>query len=937
MAAAAGCDGMRRPPAYVRSTEPDWAPLPTLAHLAAMQPTLLPNTAVQMQLPLFNVHQEVLPSGLRLGVETGETRGMVAVVTVFGTGSSADPPDQEGLAHVVEHLVYHSHAKAERPASDRLIRLGARYNADTSVDATRYYEVAPASALTSVLQVAAERIVHPLAGVDEADFERERAIVENELNQRNEMGVYGRVVAWMQAAMFPPGHPYARPIGGNAASLRRLTLADARTFVAEHYRPSNVSLLVTGESAVTSAVASVASRLPAAVTSREATASRPPIKSLQAAASTGGAAPASPPGGRLQSRPDVLEAAVALPEIWLAYDLGGGGYDSAIAKILTSRAAETIVRERLMPEREVLGVDFFAVGLPGKTVLACQVVLEDDRRRGYIADKARDLIWRLWSDVGQPGLTTWQGWQQSAVLDLRQAALTDAIFDAEPFIGRALERSRAFQATGAVESYDRVLATIGAVHPYELSARAARLLAPNRAHQLFLRPVPEAQRPAPGVVGVPSSDNLPMESRFRLADLGAPPSVSAPAGLRDAKLMTLLNGLTVVLVPRPQFPSVTALLGFHGGSAALPPGVLEMVRVVEAHLHKKHPTKMEILRADGRGFTADFVRTDRRRLSNALYSLADRLKIVAATDWQGLLARAQATATPEDLRSHDEPRMVAAGRMLEALYGRHPYGHRVRGADLLALDPSLAPQWLPYLYNPRNGFLVIVGDIDVDAAAWLASGWFGSWQGQVGTGRLTAPPVAPPSTRATRETVLITQRPVASQVEVVFACRLAFPTTGRERAAQRMLADLLGGYLSTQIREQAGAAYSVDGSVSSLPAGGAHLTVAMSVDTRRLRDALRVLHAELDALGAGRIEKGAVSQARWALATEDALDYQTGLKATSQILDAFSLGIPLEALSKDADELAHVSEKDLARAFAPCVSSRVLSLIGDEKTIRAAM
>src|SRR6185436_2971380 len=86
----------------------------------------------------------------------------------------------------------------------------------------------------------------------------------------------------------------------------------------------------------------------------------------------------------------------------------------------------------------------------------------------------------------------------------------------------------------------------------------------ERARQLFLRPVPEAQRPAPGVVGVPSSDNLPMETRFRLADLGALPSVSAPAGLRDARLMTLPNGLTVVLVPRPQFPSVTALLGFHG-------------------------------------------------------------------------------------------------------------------------------------------------------------------------------------------------------------------------------------------------------------------------------------------------------------------------------------------------------------------------------------
>ena len=52
-----------------------------------------------------------------------------------------------------------------------------------------------------------------------------------------------------------------------------------------------------------------------------------------------------------------------------------------------------------MPEREVLDVDFFAIGPPGKTVLACQIVLEDDRRRRHIADKARDLVWRLWSDV----------------------------------------------------------------------------------------------------------------------------------------------------------------------------------------------------------------------------------------------------------------------------------------------------------------------------------------------------------------------------------------------------------------------------------------------------------------------------------------------------------------------------------------------------------
>jgi zinc protease len=904
--------------------------------MAAMTPTLVPDHELQMQLPLFSVHQEVLPSGLRLGVEEGETRGMVAVVTVVGTGSSADPPEREGLAHLVEHLVYHARNKGERPASARLARLGAHYNADTNLDTTRFFEVAPASSLTSMLDLAAERIVHPLAGVDEADFERERAIVENEINQRNETGVYGRVVAWMQTALFPPGHPYARPIGGSRASLRRLTLAEARNFAAEHYRPSNVALLVTGETAVTGVVTQVASRLPESITARTAMSAPPPAKIVQAAATTVDGGRATPPAGP-QPRPDTLKAAVALPEIWLAYDLGGGGYESAVAKILAGPAAETAIRERLMPDPDVLAVDFHALELPGRTVLACQILVENDRRRLVIAQNAQNFIWGLWSDAPPPA-TVWQTWQQETVLDLRQAALADAIFDAEPFVGRALDRARAFHTTGAVEAYDRVLATIATVRPNDLSGRAYGLLAPARARTLFLEPVPEAERPAPGMVGVPSADNLPMAMVRLASDLGAPPRVSTPAGLRDAKVMMLLNGLTVVLVPRRQFPSVTALLGFYGGGAALPPGVLEVVRIAEKPLSQnRQPNKLEIGKVDGRGFTADFVRTDRRRLSNALYSLMDRLKIVAETDWSRLLARAQRNVSQSEPQPHEEPRILAIGQMQAALYGNHPYGRRIQLADLLALDPDLAPEWLPRLYNPRNGFLIIVGDFDVEVASWLVSGWFGSWQGRPDAGRLTAPPVPPPDSRPNRETVQITHRPVASQVEVAFSCRLAFPGTGRQRAAHRVLAGLLGGYLATQIREKAGAAYSIASGVASVPAGGAQLSVAMTVDTRRLRDALHVLHGELDALRTGRIDKGAVSQVRWALAGEDALDYQTGLKTAARIMQAFTLGLPMEALISDADEVGRVETEDLVKSFAPCLSSRVLSLIGDEATIRASM
>src|SRR5436305_354067 len=320
LAFAAGAVGC-----YAAARGPDsfWGPALSPQQLAAMGPTLAPDPDNVLDLPRFAVQQAVMPSGLRVGVEPGSARGMVAVVAVVGSGSSADPPGREGLAHLVEHLVFHGHGRRERPESERLVRLGAAYNADTSLDATRFYEAAPAAALPALLEITAERLSRPLAGVDEADLERERAIVENELNQRNETGVYGRVIAWMQHALFPPGHPYARPIGGSPTTLRTLTLTDARTSAAAHYRPENATLLISGEIGAGGALASVVARLPDTIKRGAAGGA---ARNASAPAVVGAAASdvvpsAGPMAATVRAEPETLRAAVATPEIWLAYDL----------------------------------------------------------------------------------------------------------------------------------------------------------------------------------------------------------------------------------------------------------------------------------------------------------------------------------------------------------------------------------------------------------------------------------------------------------------------------------------------------------------------------------------------------------------------------------------------------------------------------------------
>src|SRR6185369_9392387 len=49
-----------------------------------------------------------LGSGLRVLVQEDHNSPLIVVTSVFGVGGTSDPPGREGLAHLVEHLVFRS-------------------------------------------------------------------------------------------------------------------------------------------------------------------------------------------------------------------------------------------------------------------------------------------------------------------------------------------------------------------------------------------------------------------------------------------------------------------------------------------------------------------------------------------------------------------------------------------------------------------------------------------------------------------------------------------------------------------------------------------------------------------------------------------------------------------------------------------------------------
>jgi zinc protease len=136
-----------------------------------------------------------------------------------------------------------TYLKAEQ--FDRMTEdVGGANNASTGNDVTTYEEVIPSNHLETLLWAEAERLQH--LEVDEANFQSERAVVEEEYRQRILASPYGRFFNAVASAPYLK-HPYRRPTIGSIADLDAATLADVTAFHDTYYRPDNATLIVAGD------------------------------------------------------------------------------------------------------------------------------------------------------------------------------------------------------------------------------------------------------------------------------------------------------------------------------------------------------------------------------------------------------------------------------------------------------------------------------------------------------------------------------------------------------------------------------------------------------------------------------------------------------------------------------------------------------------------
>ncbi|OWK36067.1 M16 family metallopeptidase [Fimbriiglobus ruber] len=188
---------------------------------------------------------ETLPNGLRVFLLPIKGAPVVTTMVAYKVGSSDEYPDQTGLSHYLEHLLFKGTAKLMPGDIDRLTqRNGGRNNAYTSEDMTVYHFDFAADRWQVALEVEADRMRNVRIDAKH-EFEQEKGAVIAEL-KGNEDQPWNLEEKTILPLLFPKGSPYAHPVIGEEQHVRAATAEIIKRHYDAWYHPNNAALVVAG-------------------------------------------------------------------------------------------------------------------------------------------------------------------------------------------------------------------------------------------------------------------------------------------------------------------------------------------------------------------------------------------------------------------------------------------------------------------------------------------------------------------------------------------------------------------------------------------------------------------------------------------------------------------------------------------------------------------
>jgi predicted Zn-dependent peptidase len=166
-----------------------------------------------------------------------------AVGAFVGTGSRDETPEQAGISHFLEHLLFKgSPHRSAREIAEAIDAVGGDMNAFTSKEYTTFYLRLLAAELPLGLDILCELLQDPALREQDIDAERQ-VILEEVLMHLDEPADV--VQEHLMEGLFPD-HPLGREVLGLPEVITSVSAREIRAFFERHYRPANMVIAVAG-------------------------------------------------------------------------------------------------------------------------------------------------------------------------------------------------------------------------------------------------------------------------------------------------------------------------------------------------------------------------------------------------------------------------------------------------------------------------------------------------------------------------------------------------------------------------------------------------------------------------------------------------------------------------------------------------------------------
>jgi zinc protease len=315
-----------------------------------------------------------LENGLEVVLSPEPGVPVVAVNLWYAVGSKDERPGRTGFAHLFEHMMFQGSDHVPETAHFALIeKAGGSLNGSTWLDRTNYYETLPAHYLELGLWLESDRMGWLLPAMTQEKLDNQRDVVKNERRWRVDNQPYGDWDERLQAAVYPPDHPYHHSVIGSMEDLDAATLEDVERFFRTYYVPNNAVLTLCGDIEPAAAL----ERVRAYFDGIPAGAPVPPVPGRTAI-----------PAVRGEAFREVVEQDISLSRVYLAYRAPAYGsdeyYAAAVASQVLGWGKAARLYRRLIRERR-LAQDVVAYAYP--TALAGMLVLWATARPGVAVER----------------------------------------------------------------------------------------------------------------------------------------------------------------------------------------------------------------------------------------------------------------------------------------------------------------------------------------------------------------------------------------------------------------------------------------------------------------------------------------------------------------------------------------------------------------------